>query len=248
MNEEETYYRNESVIEKFIEYKRKYGIFKSLKKVYLFIRDKFVSLFLNFKKQEYFYFNNKLPYFYHKYNKAWKSERTIEIPIFRMFIKENIGKDLLEIGNVINHYYPFNHLVLDKYEKAEGVINEDILGFKTKKKFDFIFSISTFEHIGIDDYPKNPEKAVLALKYVLKNLLKKNGLFVLSFPLNYNKAIKEMIDKKRIKNFKMYCFKKIDMKRNFWKEADYPEIRNIEYKQPVEEVIFLILNKNTTIK
>src|SRR5579872_7186960 len=65
-------------------------------------------------------------YFWHRYNATWRNERAVEIPIAREFIAQSRGGNVLEVGNVLSHYGPVQHDVLDKYEKAEGVINEDV--------------------------------------------------------------------------------------------------------------------------
>ena len=44
--------------------------------------------------------------------------------------------ELLEIGNVLSHYFKWDHDVVDKYEKVEGVINEDVVDFRPSKKYD----------------------------------------------------------------------------------------------------------------
>jgi hypothetical protein len=38
--------------------------------------------------------------------------------------------------------------VLDKYEQAPGVINEDVVSFSPPQKYDLIVSVSTLEHVG----------------------------------------------------------------------------------------------------
>jgi hypothetical protein len=55
------------------------------------------------------------------------------------------------VGNVLSHYFSVNHDVVDKYEKAEGVINRDIIDFHPSKEYDLIISISTLEHVGWDE-------------------------------------------------------------------------------------------------
>ena len=44
-------------------------------------------------------------YFYHSYNVTRKNERSIEIPIIWRLVQENSGKRILEIGNVLRHYF-----------------------------------------------------------------------------------------------------------------------------------------------
>ena len=56
---------------------------------------------------------------------------------------------------------------------------------KINKKFDFIFSISSFEHDGLGRYgdPINPNGDIEAMKNVYENLLSKNGFLILSVPI-----------------------------------------------------------------
>jgi hypothetical protein len=58
-------------------------------------------------------------YFYHWFNTTFKNERTIEIPIVCKFINESKNLEILEIGNVLSHYFEFKHDVVDKYEECE---------------------------------------------------------------------------------------------------------------------------------
>src|SRR6202034_3735504 len=102
-------------------------------------------------------------YFYHRYNYTWKNERTIEIPIIWDIIRKNPNKEILEVGNVLSHYYQVHHTILDKYEKGDNVINEDVIDFNPKKKYDLIVSISTLEHVGWDEEPRQPLKILTAV-------------------------------------------------------------------------------------
>ena len=43
------------------------------------------------------------------------------------------------------------HDVLDKYEKGNNVINDDVVSFSTEVKYDLIVSVSTLEHVGWDE-------------------------------------------------------------------------------------------------
>jgi hypothetical protein len=48
-------------------------------------------------------------------------------------VNKYVGRNVLEVGNVLSHYFPVHHDVLDKYEKAKGVINEDVVEFSPAK-------------------------------------------------------------------------------------------------------------------
>ena len=116
-------------------------------------------------------------YFYHKYNSTWESERAIEVPIIWKIVKENRERRILEIGNVLSHYFVFKHDIVDKYEKAKGVINQDVIDFQPPKKYDLIVSISTLEHIGWDEKPRDCTKILRAIEN-LESLLDNKGRIV----------------------------------------------------------------------
>ncbi|MEK6586221.1 MAG: hypothetical protein AABZ24_07730, partial [Nitrospirota bacterium] len=105
-------------------------------------------------------------YLYHPYNRTWKNERGVEIPIFRELLLKYEGKRVLEVGNVLSHYFPIRHEVIDKYEVSSGVINQDIVEFVPQDKYDLIISISTLEHVGWDEQPQKPGKLLQAIDHL----------------------------------------------------------------------------------
>jgi|SRR5271166_198516 len=127
-------------------------------------------------------------YFYHFYNNTYGAERCVEIPVVRSILAAAKGGDVLEVGNVLEHYFRFPHDILDKYEKAPGVINQDVVEFAPGKKYSTIISISTLEHVGFDEEVKDLEKPARAIEH-LKSLLAVNGRLVVTVPLGYNPAI-----------------------------------------------------------
>lgn len=210
----------------------------------MFASDIVVSKFLFLKKKKEFSFQNKkLAYFYHAYNKTWKNERAIEIPVFLEYIRNAKPKEMLEIGHVIGHYVTKNHQVLDKFEKQEGILNEDVEFFKPRKEYDCIISVSTMEHVGIDDSPQDKEKAARSLKH-LKKILTKEGKIFISFPANYNPSLMKLIEKS--KNITVTCFKRINKSKNIWAETNYSEIKNVKSKD-CEAVIFLEITSKTKL-
>jgi len=126
--------------------------------------------------------------FWHRYNSTWRNERAVEIPIIRGVVRRSPGARILEVGNVLSHYGPVSHEVVDKYEKAEGVINEDICSYAPLEKYDLILSISTLEHVGWDEEPRRPEKILSAFEN-LKCLLALGGRIVVTLPLGYNRPM-----------------------------------------------------------
>ena len=140
------------------------------------------------------YQGKKLKCFYHKYNKTWKNERCIEIPIVLDKLIETKSNKILEIGNVLSHYIQINWQVIDKFEKPliHSIINVDFCEYKTNNKFDLIISISTIEHIGFDEEILEPEKALKAL-IKIKELLSDSGKAIITFPIGYNKYLDSYI-------------------------------------------------------
>jgi hypothetical protein len=171
--------------------------------------------------------NQKYQYFCSRYNFAWKNERTMEIPIFWDIIKANSHKRILEIGNVLNHYHTIHHDVLDKYEITNGVINEDVVTFQTKTKYDLIISISTMEHVGWDEKPRQRYKIIPAINN-LKSLLARNGKIIMSLPLGYNKDLDELLQLNKLPFYKTYYLKRMN-KKNEWDEANWNEVKNSRY-------------------
>ena len=133
--------------------------------------------------------------FYHRYNMTWAGERCIEIPIAKSYLDQHPGKSVLEVGNVLSHYFPVSHAILDKFERGPGIINEDIIHFSPAKQYDLILSISTFEHIGFDDEAEGSsgQKIQSAIAACTKKLLKSDGKFVMTVPLGYNPDLDRML-------------------------------------------------------
>jgi len=157
-----------------------------------------------------FYFNGvEFKYFYHLYNCTIANERSIELSLAASFIKSYRKKQILEVGNVLNHYFPVSCDIVDKYEKAKSVINCDINKFSPFHKYDLIISISTLEHVGVDYGEKiEGQKALKAISH-LKDLLRKGGQIFVTIPLGYNRAIYNRVKKKTGLFRKEYYFKKI---------------------------------------
>src|SRR5947209_18908667 len=65
-------------------------------------------------------------YFYARYNHTWANERAVEIPIIDKVVREYRGKRILEVGNVLSHYFLVQHDVVDNYERGARVINQDV--------------------------------------------------------------------------------------------------------------------------
>lgn len=175
--------------------------------------------------------NRSYCYFIHEYNHTWKNERIIEIPIIKKIVDQNINSDILEVGNVLSHYFDFSHDVIDKYEMGKNVINADVVNFKFKKKYDLIISISTLEHIGWDEKKQDTKKVLRAIDN-LKTYLKKKGKIVFTHPLGYNPFLDAYIKKNRINCNEKFLLKRISAS-NQWQEVAWEQIfADIKYNDP----------------
>lgn len=184
------------------------------------------------KNKKFFVFQNKCyNYLYHVYNCTCLNERAVEVPIVWEFVERYRDKKILEIGNVLSHYFPVFHDVLDKYEKAEGVINQDVVDFKPSQKYDLIVSISTLEHVGWDEAQKDPEKILFAIDN-LKKCLNPGGKIIVTLGLGYNHEIDKMLEEGKIKFDEQYFLKRIS-NDNEWKEVKKQELKGIGYNYSI---------------
>ena len=170
------------------------------------------------------------PYFIHYYNLTWENERTVEVPIIWKIVGEHAGEKILEAGNVLSNYFSVHHDIVDKYEVADGVINQDVCDFQPSQKYDLIVSISTLQHVGWDETPREPMKIPQAIRH-LETLLVPRGTLVVTLPLGYNHDLDEMLRKRKIPFTKMYCLKRTSA-NNEWSEVDWQSIAHAGYDRP----------------
>jgi cyclopropane fatty-acyl-phospholipid synthase-like methyltransferase len=109
----------------------------------------------------------------------------VEIALAKRALEKSNNGRILEIGNVLTHYLPHQHDVLDKYEKGEGVIHQDVVDFRPAAPYDLIVSISTIEHVGYDEEPQDPQKIAKAVS-VLRSCLAPGGQLLVTIPVGYN--------------------------------------------------------------
>lgn len=179
------------------------------------------------KKRSFFFLHNKMKYNINKYNLSWGCERAIEIPITKRYLKDKTK--ILEVGNVLSHYYPSDWKIIDKFEKEKGVTNIDLFDYNPKDEFDLIVSISTLEHIGIDDSVANKELGLKAIEK-LKTLLKKDGEMLVTIPVGYNPILDKAFIKKGTFD-QVYAMKRVAI-WNTWKQVTPKQVINTKYGWP----------------
>jgi hypothetical protein len=128
----------------------------------------------------------------HRHNHTWLNERAVEVPLAREAVEKHREARVLEVGNVLAHYGCRGHDVLDRYERAPGVINADILEWTPESPYDLIVSVSTLEHVGWDEEPRDAELAVAAVRR-LTGMLTPGGVLWATIPAGYNPALDDAI-------------------------------------------------------
>src|SRR4051812_24905286 len=132
-------------------------------------------------------------YLWHPGEATWRSERAVEIPIGLAALAAAEAQRTLEVGNVLRKYAGPRaaHTVIDRYEHARGVVNEDALTF-SGGPYDLIVSISTLEHVGYDEQPRDAGKAARAVDN-LCGLLSAGGEFLATIPVGYNRELDDAL-------------------------------------------------------
>jgi hypothetical protein len=189
--------------------------------------------FINKKRGCFLLEGGKFGYFNHRHNSTNLNERSVEISIIRHLIKENTGKPILEIGNVLSHYFTPYWDIVDKYEKGPHVINQDVIDYKKPQKYGLIVSISTFEHIGYDEEITDNGKVIEAVRHVKNSLLTSDGLFVMTVPIGYNKDFDRTLFNDGLGFGKTYYFQRISAD-NQWQECEKKAVESAKYGSPYQ--------------
>lgn len=148
------------------------------------------------------------------------SERAIEIPIANQFAASASKGELLEIGNVLAYYDMVTpHTIVDRYETIPGVLNEDALAFNPNRKFNFIVSVSTIEHIGFDEPELDIEKPIRVIRKLVE-LLSQRGRLLITVPFGYNPEIDRCFQSGGFQDFDVTPFA-VDRRSLNWREIKW---------------------------
>ena len=177
--------------------------------------------------QTFEYEGKRYRYFHHPYNRTSINERIVEVPIFVEIMKTTPDSETLEIGNVMAYYAPHSHTVVDKYEKAEGVINDDVVDYDPGRTFKLIISVSTMEHVGWDEKQRDPKKIPAGIAR-LRSLLAEGGRLYVTFPMGYYKDLDEILRSDGLPMDKRTCLKRVS-DTNKWRQVEWDEIKNLDY-------------------
>jgi hypothetical protein len=188
------------------------------------------SIIPKLKPKKFTFDGQTLDYFYAKYNITWVTERVLEVPIGFHLLHKAGPAQTLEVGNVLSHYSRPEHTILDKFERGEKIINQDIVEFKPGRTFDLILSISTFEHIGYEDDGDPDAEKIRAAIIACQKLLSPTGKLVITVPFGYNPYLDRYLAEDRIKPNRVWFYEKIN--NLDWKETAKESALTRKYAKP----------------
>jgi SAM-dependent methyltransferase len=166
-------------------------------------------------------------YLYHRHKFTWLTERAVEVPVAQALVDQYAPDRVLEVGNVLSHYRPAQtHTVVDKYEQAPGVVNRDVLDLAGMGSYDLIVAISTLEHVGWDESPREPEKAERAVD-VLRSLLAPRGRLAITVPVGYNPTFDAALRSGAIPLHRAVALRRAGATR--WREVEPAAVWSVPY-------------------
>lgn len=192
------------------------------------------------------YHGEKLPYVRAMYNRTWANERCAELAIVESRIeaaKATGAHRVLEVGNVLAHYGVSGHVVVDKYEPMDGVRNIDVVDIPSDEQYDLIVSISTMEHVGWDEEPRQPEKFLEAYEK-LYSLLAPGGSLVVTVPVDWNEWLDRSLAAGSIPADRIDWLARIGRYCS-WQEADSDAVLKLKYGEPFRNANGLVVLNRT---
>lgn len=218
-----------SKLSKFVWFANRFGAAEMIRKP---LRLLFAPVIIPFLAKKSLPFQSaELDYFYHRYNMTWACERCLEVPVGRFYLEQFRERRILEVGNVLSHYFPVRHDVLDKFERGKGIINLDIVDFAPDKPYDLVLSISTFEHIGFDDEASTPsDQKIRAALFACRNILAAEGKLVITVPIGYNPHLDRLIREQALGASREVYFVRTAF--STWTPADRSNALKKQYRRP----------------
>lgn len=169
-------------------------------------------------------------YFSHPYNRTDLNERRVELPIVQRWVERCRGGKVLEIGNVLSHYFAVDHDIVDKYETGPGIIQGDVADFAVPHQYDLIVSISTLEHVGWHEWPWDPRKILRTFEN-LRRFLAPGGTIVFTVPVGQNPHLDHFLGTGGLPITRLRCLRRIS-EDNRWMEVPWAEASRAKYGRP----------------
>jgi hypothetical protein len=180
-----------------------------------------------------FYLNDqKYEIFCHNYNCGWPparmTERSVELAIADRWLQGHDRDEIYEIGAVTPYYWPHRvkHIV-DPFDDHALVTHKESL-FNVSLDGKAVISISTVEHIGVDEYgqEENPALTILALEKIFSE----SRSFCITAPLGYNIILDNYIKDKLLGCASMsISFLARGLQDNIWLQVDHSAASRAPY-------------------
>jgi hypothetical protein len=172
----------------------------------------------------------RIPLHYEFRRWAWRSERCVELALGMRALRAHDSRDVLEVGNVMPLTGIGGHTVVDKYEKGPDVLNVDIVDYAPERRFGLVLSLSTLEHVGWDELPRDPGKAALALAR-LKDLSEPGGAMLVTIPVGTHRRLERAFTAPQSPFDAIALFVKTS-RRARWTRREPSELSRYEYARP----------------
>ena len=175
---------------------------------------------------------HRYKYFSHRYNATWMNERISELPVALRALREAGAGNVLEVGNVLSHYEnDIRHDIVVRYESGDArVLNVDARVFKPSTQYDLILSISTLEHVGWDESPRDENKAWETILH-LSSLLAPDGRFVFTVPAGYHPNLNRSILANAHRLGPLRALRRVSI-GNAWQECSPEVAAQCEFGKP----------------
>lgn len=138
------------------------------------------------------YRGRDLRYYFHMYNLTHLNERCVELAVAADWMSGDPWVHRLEVGNVLGHYPILppcaSHVVVDRYESDERVLNWDV--FAIGGRWDEIVALSTIEHVRWDEpgIEREDGASQRAIEH-LRSLLAPGGRMLITIPTGHNEPL-----------------------------------------------------------
>lgn len=182
-------------------------------------------------EREFTFEGRRYAYRYDAFNHAWGTERTVEVPLALALLGSAAPARTVEVGNVLGHYAPTEHRVVDKFEPGPRVINQDVVEFVPGAPVDLVVSVSTLEHVGWDEVPRDREKLPRALRR-MRSWLSPHGRAWVTVPLGYNRWLDGLIASGELGADQARFLRRVSFD-NRWTQCRYEEVAQECYGGPL---------------
>ncbi len=177
----------------------------------------------------------RYPYCYADFNHAWGTERTVEVPIALELLRHSPPHQTLEVGNVLSHYAPTEHPVVDRFELGPHVVNQDVADYDPPGPLDLIVSVSTLEHVGWDEVPREQAKLPRVVRR-LRSWLSPSGEAWVTVPLGYNRWLDRLLASGELGADRAFFLRRLSFD-NRWAECSYDAAATARYGGPIDRIV-----------